>query len=143
MASPCGGSTLTTSAPRSASTWAAKGPATKAEKSTTRTPCSSGPGTGAAAAAGTGAASDPVSDSGRTVIGVSTMTSRLPRSDRSVTSPAAVTCGSDRTSPGVRTGSQATPAARNRAIQMSRGSRAKNDRQRTARSFSAPDTCSA
>ena len=37
---PRGGSTLMTSAPRSARTWAASGPATNAEKSTTRTPSS-------------------------------------------------------------------------------------------------------
>ena len=41
MASPSGGSTLITSAPRSASTSAASGPATNAEKSSTRTPASS------------------------------------------------------------------------------------------------------
>jgi hypothetical protein len=40
IASPVGGSTLMTSAPRSASTWAPRGPATKAEKSTTRSPAS-------------------------------------------------------------------------------------------------------
>ena len=51
IGSPVTGSTLITSAPQSASTAPAAGPATQAPSSTTRTPCRGGPATGTSSAA--------------------------------------------------------------------------------------------
>ena len=131
MASPSGGSTLTTSAPRSARISAASGPATNAEKSTTRRPASR---RAWGKHRGSFRLNDLLTSSGSTDIGEPTMTSRSRRMAR----PVSARWGSASSSPGASRGSHATPASRSRAIHSSRGRAAKNDTHRAARSPSLP-----